>query len=112
MIAEYAPTVAEAIKWTDVGIFGATVLLAIVTGALFVATYLVARRTAELAADQAATNRLLDQHHQESLMPWCDFFGVDFVVEDVDLDVEGGTSETKIDKPRTSVCLTCSLGVN
>jgi hypothetical protein len=43
--------------------------LALATFGLFVATYLVARRTAQLGADTVKATKVADKHHQEALTP-------------------------------------------
>lgn len=73
----------EAIKWTDVGMFYATLTLAIVTALLFNATRNMAlqtkvlaqqtadmaSKTADLATDTVDASNRADEHHQQSLWP-------------------------------------------
>src|SRR5579859_7840344 len=54
---------------TDWWIFGATLFTGIVTLLLFVATYLVASRTADLAKDTIDASDIADEHHQQTLWP-------------------------------------------
>lgn len=70
--------------------FWVEAVLALATGGLFVATYRVATRTAELAKDTVAATRVADKHHQESLTP---------VVEWVCL----AQAKPQYEEPRTAV---------
>lgn len=54
---------------TDWLMFGATILGAVITLGLFVATFMMARKTAELATDTVDAADRADVHHQQALWP-------------------------------------------
>jgi hypothetical protein len=55
---------------SDVPMVVATAVLAVITLALFLATFLMAKKTAELAQDTVDASNLADEHHQQTLWPF------------------------------------------
>ena len=55
---------------TDVPMVVATLALAVITLALFIASFLMAKKTAELAQDTVDASNLADEHHQQTLWPF------------------------------------------